>query len=769
MMEDSECGLDMWRDIELSPGRMCSSYFSESCFAREDPPDVFRGGGEVDIDNDEARDGVEDAKLGFERGREELENGIVGEGVKSSGSIAERRGVNASKIRTSSPKFRTSSSLMSPGARSNFLMIPTGISPTMLLDSPIMVPNGQPSPTTGTLAKSDLAVDSTTVESASYHQDLDKGHEDDASLSFIPQAHAISLTCSSGNQVPCADNTAPNVGVEFDGNVMALVGSRAGFECATGEATINKYDSHSSVDVNDTNNVLVNENSSMQISDSNIVSGSEMSPDDEASRGEVAMDGRPMDWEQKGMFSSVGSFRTSDDGYNWRKYGQKQVKGSEYPWSYYKCTHLNCLVKKKIERSQDGQITEIVYKGAHNHPKPQLNRRATFGSVLSVNDSSEAVESSSSCVKAEDYGVFGSTQHKVGPDGLERTPSTSGVTEVSDPMSASQGKLVGVLDAAGTWELASTLASNEADEEDIGEDDEESKSIRRKKEEGSLVESFYGSSMSSRASHEPRVVVQVESDIDILDDGYRWRKYGQKVVKGNPNPRSYYKCTSAGCTVRKHVERASHDLKYVIMTYEGKHNHEVPVAKNSSHASPGGGNLLPTAPNTQATLALTCDSLLPKREHGYHSHDIDPILGYRFDVQWRNNLGSLGVERSSFYPIKYPPLPSAAPYDTLGMNPSHCDPNPSSIIPAAFAGGSIPSQFEIYGPSNIPLSNCSNRNSRLAFQSCFVGSEHIDEHRTLMIPKQEVTDNSAYDIGISNQASTSSSSPYQQMFRHFAS
>jgi len=36
---------------------------------------------------------------------------------------------------------------------------------------------------------------------------------------------------------------------------------------------------------------------------------------------------------------------------------------------------------------------------------------------------------------------------------------------------------------------------------------------------------------------EPRVVVQTTSDIDILDDGYRWRKYGQKVVKGNPNPR----------------------------------------------------------------------------------------------------------------------------------------------------------------------------------------------------------------------------------------
>ena len=49
--------------------------------------------------------------------------------------------------------------------------------------------------------------------------------------------------------------------------------------------------------------------------------------------------------------------------------------------------------------------------------------------------------------------------------------------------------------------------------------------------------------------------------------------------------RSYYKCTHPGCLVRKHVERASHDLKSVITTYEGKHNHEVPAARNSGHPS----------------------------------------------------------------------------------------------------------------------------------------------------------------------------------------
>ncbi|KAJ9507587.1 hypothetical protein QJQ45_019235 [Haematococcus lacustris] len=40
------------------------------------------------------------------------------------------------------------------------------------------------------------------------------------------------------------------------------------------------------------------------------------------------------------------------------------------------------------------------------------------------------------------------------------------------------------------------------------------------------------------------------------DDGYHWRKYGEKIVKGSPNPRSYYKCSHSGCTAKKIVERS---------------------------------------------------------------------------------------------------------------------------------------------------------------------------------------------------------------------
>ncbi|KAL0905862.1 hypothetical protein M5K25_024307 [Dendrobium thyrsiflorum] len=50
----------------------------------------------------------------------------------------------------------------------------------------------------------------------------------------------------------------------------------------------------------------------------------------------------------------------------------------------------------------------------------------------------------------------------------------------------------------------------------------------------------------------PRFVFQTRSESDILDDGFRWRKYGQKKVKNCSFPS---------------------DAAIVVTTYEGVHNH----------------------------------------------------------------------------------------------------------------------------------------------------------------------------------------------------
>ncbi|KAG6486640.1 hypothetical protein ZIOFF_055219 [Zingiber officinale] len=161
------------------------------------------------------------------------------------------------------------------------------------------------------------------------------------------------------------------------------------------------------------------------------------------------------------------------DAYNWRKYGQKQVKSSENARSYYRCTDSNCSVKKKVVHCPDGAIIEVIYRGKHNHDPPQKHR-------LSEN---------SNC---------------------SSTPIQKTIREY---------------------------------------------------------------------------VVQTEIDARHLNDGYRWRKYGQKFVKGNSNPRSYYRCTHSGCPVRKHVERSSHDAKSLLITYEGEHNHPQPSKYTNASSS----------------------------------------------------------------------------------------------------------------------------------------------------------------------------------------
>lgn len=42
---------------------------------------------------------------------------------------------------------------------------------------------------------------------------------------------------------------------------------------------------------------------------------------------------------------------------------------------------------------------------------------------------------------------------------------------------------------------------------------------------------------AERKQKEPRFAFVTKSEVDHLEDGYRWRKYGQKAVKNSPYPR----------------------------------------------------------------------------------------------------------------------------------------------------------------------------------------------------------------------------------------
>ncbi|CAN6359402.1 unnamed protein product [Urochloa humidicola] len=82
-----------------------------------------------------------------------------------------------------------------------------------------------------------------------------------------------------------------------------------------------------------------------------------------------------------------------------------------------------------------------------------------------------------------------------------------------------------------------------------------------------------GRGRSKKKATRLRFAFQTRSENDILDDGYRWRKYGQKAVKNSAFPRSYYRCTHHTCNVKKQVQRLARDTSIVVTTYEGVHNH----------------------------------------------------------------------------------------------------------------------------------------------------------------------------------------------------
>ncbi|XP_008809548.2 probable WRKY transcription factor 75 [Phoenix dactylifera] len=98
---------------------------------------------------------------------------------------------------------------------------------------------------------------------------------------------------------------------------------------------------------------------------------------------------------------------------------------------------------------------------------------------------------------------------------------------------------------------------------------------------GAENEAKTGKKKSEKKIRRPRFAFQTRSQVDILDDGYRWRKYGQKAVKNNKFPRSYYRCTHQGCNVKKQVQRLSKDEGIVVTTYEGMHTH--PIEKSNEN------------------------------------------------------------------------------------------------------------------------------------------------------------------------------------------
>nr|USN24513.1 WRKY transcription factor [Panax notoginseng] len=76
-----------------------------------------------------------------------------------------------------------------------------------------------------------------------------------------------------------------------------------------------------------------------------------------------------------------------EDGFEWRKYGQKFIKNIGKTRSYFKCQKSNCIAKKKVEWSvsEPGNL-KIVYEAEHNHLSPRETSTTTTAATANPYD-----------------------------------------------------------------------------------------------------------------------------------------------------------------------------------------------------------------------------------------------------------------------------------------------------------------------------------------------------------------------------------------------
>ncbi|XP_024982233.1 probable WRKY transcription factor 70 [Cynara cardunculus var. scolymus] len=96
-------------------------------------------------------------------------------------------------------------------------------------------------------------------------------------------------------------------------------------------------------------------------------------------------------YKRRSMASGTTVSDTIEDGYGWRKYGQKSVLNFKFPRCYYRCTHKfdhGCKASKQVQKLEDEEsnVFHITYFGHHTCPTTPPQTFSHHGPVINFKD-----------------------------------------------------------------------------------------------------------------------------------------------------------------------------------------------------------------------------------------------------------------------------------------------------------------------------------------------------------------------------------------------